>query len=110
MGVDPAKAVRCRGGKESSKRRTGGRATDSSTRNGVIAAKVRRVEKQGKERDSMKAVWCKGSKDARKGGTDNGEILRRRSGAKAARSRAKEERAVERQVRQRRNSVISAKV
>ena len=46
----------------------GGRETDSSTRNGVIAAKVQTVEEQVDERDSLMAVWCKGGKDACKGG------------------------------------------
>jgi len=72
-------------------------------RKGVIAAKVRTMEERAEERDSWTAAWCKGGKDACKGGKDNGEILRWPSGAKAARSRAREDRAVERQIRQPRN-------
>ena len=55
------------------------------------------------------AVWCNGGKEAWKGGTDNGEILRRWSGAKAARSRAQEERAVERLRHGRSSGIIAGK-
>jgi len=71
-------------------------------RSGVIAAKVRTVEEQADERYAWTAVWCEGSKDACKGGTDKGEMLGWRNGATAARGRAKEERAVERHIHGRR--------
>ena len=61
----------------------------------VFAAKVQTVEEQAEVRDSLKAVWCKGGKDACNSGTDNREIPRRWYSAKAARSRAKEVRAEE---------------
>ena len=79
-------------------------------RNGVTAGKVRIVEEQVEVRGSLKAIWCKGSKDASIDETDNGEIPRRWCGAKVARSGAKEERAVERQIRQRWIVVIAAMV
>ena len=79
-------------------------------RKGVIAAKVRTMEERAEERDSWTAAWCKGDKDAHRGGTDNGEIRRWPSGAKVARSRAREVWAVERQIHERRNGVIVAKV
>ena len=44
------------------------------------------------------AVWCEGGKDPCTGGTDKGEILAWQNGANAARGRAKEEPAVERQI------------
>ena len=76
----------------------------------IIAAKVRTVEEQAGVRGSLKAVWCRGGKDACKSGTDNGEISRRWYSAKAARIRAREVRAVERQIHERRIGVIAAKV
>ena len=64
----------------------------------VIAAKVQTVEEQAEVRDSLKAVWCKGDNDACNCGTDNREIIRWRNGPRAARSQAREERAVKRQI------------
>ena len=44
--------------------------------NGVTAAKVRTVEEQAGVREiHLMAVWRKGGKDEREGGSDNGEIL-----------------------------------
>ena len=105
---------RCKGGKDTSKRGTGGRETYSSgagrcKRSGLIAAKVQTLEEQAEERDSLRAVRSKDCKDACMGGTDNGEMLRRRNGVKAERSQAREERAVERLILQRRKGVIAAK-
>ena len=76
----------------------------------VIAAKVRTVEERAEERDSLTAVWRNRGKDACTGEKDNGEIPRRRYSAKVARSRAREVWAVERQIDERRNGVIVAKV
>jgi len=73
-------------------------------------AKVRTVEEHADERAILMVVWCKGEKDAHKGGTDNEEILRRRYGPKAARSQAREVRAAERQIHERWNGHIAAKV
>ena len=102
---------RCKGNKETSKGGTGGKVIDSSSPNGGIARKVRTVEEQAEVRGSWKAVWCKRGKDACKGGTDIGEILQWCNGARVASSRASEERAVERQICQRRNGgLFAAKV
>ena len=68
------------------------------------------MEERAEERDSLTAVWRNRGKDACKGGKNNGEIPRRRYIAKVARSRAREVWAVERQIHERRNGVIVAKV
>jgi len=68
------------------------------------------VEEQAEEGDLLTAVGFKGGKNACKGGADNGEILRRWYGPKAARSQAREERALEKQIHERRNGVVVAKV
>ena len=62
-------------------------------------------EQAGVREIHLMAVWRKGGKDEREGGSDNGEILSWRSGAKSARSLAREERAVERQILGRSNGM-----